>query len=156
MNDQLLILFFYLWTNINIVIILKSRKWWIFISLESWSVAVLWCENVSIIRFHLYLEEPMYLVAQTEAKPGRSYDLWICRTTASHSPHTLSITTPSAPSQTYFTDHPLHLTLRLTARETFFLTKYCCRLIFKPSFLLLLISFTLFTFSSASCWTFLL
>ena len=71
------------------------------------------------------------------------------RTTASHSPTTLSITTPSPPSQT-----SLHLTL--TARDTFFLTKGCCRLIFKPFFPLLLISFSQFTFPSASCSIFLL
>ena len=46
--------------------------------------------------------------------------------------------------------------LTLTARDTFYLTKCCCRLIFEPSFPLLLISLTLFTFPSASCWTFLL
>ena len=80
----------------------------------------------------------------TEAKLERSLDVRSCRTAASHSHPTLSITTPSPPSQTYFTDPPLHLTL--TARDTFFLTKYCCQLICKPSFPLLLISFTLFTF----------
>ena len=76
------------------------------------------------------------------------------QTKASHSPPTLSITTPSPPSQIYITDPPLHLTL--TSHDTFFLTKCCCRLIFKPSYPLLLISYTLFTFPSASCWTFLL
>ena len=75
------------------------------------------------------------------------------RKTTSHYPPTLSITTPSPPSQTYIPPPPLHLTLM--GRETFFLTKSCCRLIFKPSFLLLLISYTLFTFPSASCWTFI-
>ena len=58
-----------------------------------------------------------------------------CRTAASHSPLTLNITTPSLLSQTYLTDPPLHLTL--STRDIFFLTK-CCRLIFKPFFLLLL------------------
>ena len=87
-------------------------------------------------------------------RPGRSQVLGSCRTTTSQTPPTLSITTPSPPFQTYLPPPPLHLTL--TVRETLFLTKSCCRLIFKPSFLLLLISFTLFTFPSASCWTFLL
>ena len=64
------------------------------------------------------------------------------KTTASHSPPTLYITTPSPPSQTCLTDPPLHLIL--LTRETFFLTKCCCWLILKPSFPLLLISFTLF------------
>ena len=76
------------------------------------------------------------------------------KTTASHSPPTLSITTFSSPSQTYLTDPPLHLTL--TTRDAFFLTWCLLSVIFKPSFLLLLISFTLFTYPSASCWSFLL
>ena len=90
--------------------------------------------------------------AQTEAKPRRSSNLRSCHTKTSHSPSTLSITTPSPLSQTYLTDPTLYLTL--TARDTFFLTKCCCRLIFKPSFILLLISFTLLTFPSTSCWVF--
>ena len=101
-----------------------------------------------------YISYHGYKAAQAEARPGRSSDLRSCWTAASHFPPTLSITTPSPLSQTYLTDAPLHLTL--TSRDTFFLTKSCCRIIFKPSFPLLLISFTLFTFPSASCWTFLL
>ena len=42
------------------------------------------------------------------------------KTTASHSLPTLSITTPSPPSQTYLTDPPFHLTLK--TRDNFFLT----------------------------------
>ena len=48
---------------------------------------------------------------------------------------------------------PLHLTLM--TRNIFFLTWFLLSVIFKPSYSLLLISFTLFTFPSASCWTFL-
>ena len=70
-----------------------------------------------------------------------------------------SFSFPSHPLHNYSVPNlpptpPLHLTL--TTRETFFITKCCCRLIFKPSFLLLLISFTLFTLPIASCLTFFL
>ena len=56
----------------------------------------------------------------------------------------------SLPSLPYFTHPPLHLTP--SSRD--FITKCNCRN--KPSFSLLLISFTLFTFPNASCWIFLL
>ena len=52
--------------------------------------------------------------------------------TVSHSPPTLSITTPSPPSQTFLTDPPLHHTL--TTRDTFFLILCVSTVIFKPSY----------------------
>ena len=94
------------------------------------------------------------LAAQAESKTREVLGIWKLSdnnfSSPSHPLHNYSFPfVPNLPPTP-----PLHLTL--TARETFFLTKRCCRLIFKPSFLLLLISFTLFTFPSASCWTFLL
>ena len=68
------------------------------------------------------------ILVNLSADSSRSQDpggprVWevVGKTTASHSPPTLSITTPSPPSQTYLTVPPLHLTP--TSRDTFFLTK---------------------------------
>ena len=81
------------------------------------------------------------VAAQAKANPGRSYDLRNCWTAASHSLPTLFKTIPSPPSQTDLTDPPLHLTL--ATRDTSFLTYCLLSVMFKPSFSLLLISFTL-------------